>query len=296
MREVLTGLVIKVRRRQYWVVSGDLRDGEKINCRIKGRAMIPVCGDEVDVMREGDEGIISLIHPRRNLFYRSDAMKQKLIAANVTQIIGMTAPDVALDEMLLNRWIVAAEATGCRFILIANKSDLPGFEELRRRLAFYQTKLGITTIASCAARDASSLLPYLADQRSVLVGQSGMGKSTLINALIPVAQAETGEISASLGGGRHTTTATTLYPLPIPHNGWIIDIPGIRVFGLAHFSISELTRAFVDIAPFAVQCQFRNCRHRQEPGCMVQAATRDGQIHPKRLQLFHVLANSEIGR
>ncbi len=282
---MVRGQVIKTRRRKYWVIP----DGETqpIICHLKGRSLLPVCGDQVDFVRTGDEGTIEAIAPRHSLFYRSDAWKQKLIAANVTQVFGVAAPDIALDEMLLNRWIVAARVADCRFALIINKNDLPGFDELRARLETY-VRLDVRIVETCAKKNAENLMPFLDDEHNLLIGQSGAGKSTLINALIPNADAETQDVSEALDSGRHTTSAATLYFLPASH-GWIIDSPGMRVFGLAHLSITELTHAFVDIAPYAAQCQFRDCLHDQEPGCAVREAMEHDAIHPKRLQLFHEL-------
>ncbi len=285
----LSGLVIKTRRRKYWINPNGQADNETIVCHLKGRTLLPVCGDHIHFIRDGVEGVIESIAPRTSLFYRSDVWKQKLIAANVTQVLGVIAPGIALDEMLLNRWIVAAKAAGCRFILVVNKSDLPEFKELRLRLEAY-VHLGVHIAETSAVKnDTQNLVPFLDRERSLLIGQSGMGKSTLVNALIPEACAATKEVSDALDSGRHTTSAATLYPLPTPKQGWIIDSPGMRVFGLAHLSFDELTRAFVDIAPYAAQCQFHDCRHLQEPGCAVQEAVKTGRIHPKRLQLFHEL-------
>jgi ribosome biogenesis GTPase len=288
------GTIIKARRRFYTVAVGDLHDGARWVCHIKGRSLTPVCGDEVTFIgRKNGEGVITEIHERHSLFYRSDIIREKLIAANVTQVVAVTAPDISMDEMLLNRWLVAANASDCRFILVANKSDLPRFDELWTRLTPYRA-LGATLVQTCARVEVSALTPYLDGQKSVLIGQSGMGKSTLINAVIPNAAAETTEVSETLDAGRHTTTAATLYPLPSPMNGWIVDVPGMKVFGLNHFSADQINAAFTDIAPYAAHCRFRNCRHMSEPDCAVRVAVEEGKIHPKRLELLQqVLAEAE---
>ncbi|MDR2016270.1 MAG: ribosome small subunit-dependent GTPase A [Burkholderiales bacterium] len=283
--KTLQGLVVETFRRHYTVA---LDSGERLDCVLKGRNTLLACGDEVEIERVAGGGAITAIKPRQNLFFRSDAVRQKLIAANVTQILGVAAPDIALDEMLLNRWIVAAEAAHCRFALIANKRDLSGFSSLRERLKPYET-LGYAVIETCAKNDVSALWPWLEHQQSVLIGQSGMGKSTLINALFPEARSETAMVSEALGSGKHTTTSATLYPLPAPRAGWVIDIPGMKVFGLAHLTPDELTAAFKDIAPLVAHCRFRDCRHDKEPGCAVQKALNENFFHPKRLELLQTL-------
>jgi ribosome biogenesis GTPase len=285
----LHGLVVETFRRHYTVM---LDGGDRLDCVLKGRNTTLACGDEVETERiagsDADSGVITALKPRQNLFYRSDAIRQKLIAANATQILGVAAPDIALDEMLLNRWIVAAEAAHCRFVLIANKRDLSGFSSLRDRLKPYEA-LGYPVVETCAKNDVTALWPWLEHQRSVLIGQSGMGKSTLINTLFPDARSETAAVSKALDSGKHTTTSATLYPLPMPRSGWIIDIPGMKVFGLAHLTPDELTAAFKDIAPLVAHCRFRDCRHDREPGCAVQKALHESSVHPKRLELLQTL-------
>jgi ribosome biogenesis GTPase len=284
--EAESGLVIATYRRHYDIA---LDDGEHVACVLKGRSLTIAVGDRVEIQRTADGGAIEAVRPRANLIYRSDAFKEKVLAANVTQIAGVVAPDLSLDEELINRWMIAAEAADCRFLLFANKTDLPEFAELRRRLAPYAA-LGYTIVELSAKREGAPALPWLTDHHTVLVGQSGMGKSTLINALLPEAAVRTTEISNALQAGRHTTTSTTLYPLPgVGRDTWIVDSPGMKAFGLAHLEPSRLAEAFVEMRPLLGHCRFRDCYHDEEPGCAITAAVAAGLVAPHRLALLHAL-------
>jgi ribosome biogenesis GTPase len=282
---VLGGLVVAAFRRHYAV---RLDDGEIVDCVLKGRKAVIACGDRVQVTRIAGGGAISSVDPRSTLLYRSDAFREKVVAANVTQIVGVVAPDIAVDEGLLNRWMVASELVGCRFVICANKADLPGFDALRKRLAPYHA-MGYPVVECAAKRSAEPLRAIVDGERSVLIGQSGMGKSTILNALVPDAGARVGEVSAALGGGRHTTSETTLYALAGPRGGWLVDSPGMKVFGIGHADLERLPEAFVEMRPLIGHCRFRDCRHDREPGCAIRAAVEDGRIAPQRLSLLHAL-------
>jgi ribosome biogenesis GTPase len=275
------GLVVGTQRRHYTV---DLDTGETLDCVLKGRAMSLVCGDRVEVSREQGGAIVALA-PRRSLFYRSDAFRQKLIAANVTQVIGVIAPDVPVDEHLLNRWIVAAETEHCRFVLVLNKADLPESDAFAKRFEPYAA-LGYPVVIVSALGDIAPFAARVRGERSVIIGQSGMGKSTLINALLPSAAARTGELSKALRSGRHTTTAAALYRC---EDGWLVDSPGMKVFGLAHCTPDAIAHAFVDLRELVSQCRVRDCRHDREPGCAVQAALAEGSVAPQRVMLLQQL-------
>jgi len=286
------GLVAATHRRHFAVL---LPGGERVDCVQKGRALALAVGDQVDVRRVAGGGAIEAVAPRRNLVWRSDAFKEKLLAANVTQIAAVVAPDLSLDEELLNRWMIAAESTACRFVIVANKADLPSFAALRARLAPFAA-LGYPVVELAAKRDPAPVLPWLAAQHTVLVGQSGMGKSTLINALVPDAAVRTSEVSEALNAGRHTTTATALYPLPAAGgDAWIVDSPGMKAFGLAHLDPEVLAHAFVELRPYLGRCRFRDCRHDREPGCAVAAAVAAGKVAPHRLALLHALLREARG-
>lgn len=282
----LEGLVVATYRRHYAVT---LPDGETLECVQKGRSLNIACGDRVGVARIAGGGAILSVAPRSSLLYRSDAFREKLIAANVTQILGVVAPGIGLDEELINRWMIAAEAQRFRFVLAANKSDLPEFPSLLARLAPC-IKLGYTVVELSAVRNAAPVAALLAGHHTVLVGQSGMGKSTIVNALIPDAGIRVREISTALAAGRHTTTATTLYPLPaLPADTWIVDSPGMKAFGLAHLDPGLIAEAFVELRPLLGHCRFRDCRHDAEPGCAIREAVERGDVAPHRVALLHAM-------
>lgn len=278
------GLVVATHRRHYLV---DLDAGDTLKCVLKGRSTTLACGDRVEVIRESSGGVIIAVAPRESLLYRSDAFKERLIAANVSQVLGVIAPDVPVDEHLLNRWIVAAETERCRFVLVVNKSDLRASDAFAARFAPYSA-LGYAVVRVSALRDVTNLRPWIRAEHTVLIGQSGMGKSALINALLPGAKARIGDVSDALQSGRHTTTSTALYRLP-DAEGWIVDSPGMKVFGLAHCAPDTIANAFVDLRAIIPQCRFRDCRHDREPDCAVQAAVAEGRVAAQRVALLQTL-------
>lgn len=280
------GIVVACHRRHFIVA---LDDGPTIACLLRGRQATLACGDRVGVAPAVGSGVIETIAPRRSLFYRSDAFREKLIAANVTLVVGVVAPDLRLDLELIDRWSIAAESEGCRFVLAANKADLPGFDALRARLEPY-ARLGYAVVAMAAKQSAEPLRSWLADAHAVLIGQSGVGKSTLLNAVAPEACAKTAEVSRALASGRHTTSHATLHRLPEAYgDAWIVDPPGVTAFGLAHLEPDAIAHAFVELRPLLGHCRFRDCRHDREPDCAVTAAVANGAIAPHRLALLHAL-------
>lgn len=280
--------MLAAHRRHFLV---ELDDGERVECVLKGRGTSLACGDRVEVSRVAGGGAIERVLPRSNLVYRSDAFKEKLIAANATLLVGVVAPDLPVDLELVDRWSVAAEAERCAFLIVANKADLPGFDALVARLARWR-ELGYPVLALSARRDAEPLRERVQRQHAVLVGQSGMGKSTILNALAPGAAARTAEVSAALASGRHTTTATTLHAIGgALRNGWIVDSPGMTAFALAHLAPDVIPEAFVELRPLLGHCRFRDCRHRLEPGCAVREAVERGDVAAHRVALMHALVD-----
>lgn len=276
------GLVIAAHGRQYRV---ELADGKVLLCFPRGKKSELVCGDQVIIQGAGQgQGVIDKVEPRRSLLYRSNEIRQKLIAANVDQVVIVVATEPAFSEMLVSRCLIAATCQNIAPLIVLNKADLKmRLPQARERLQRLHD-LGYPILELSALNQAETLRPWLEGRTSVLVGQSGMGKSTLINGLIPGALAATREISAALDSGKHTTTHATLYHLNAASH--IIDSPGLQEFGLEHLDQADLENAFPEFAPHLGQCRFRNCQHQQEPGCALHAASQAGAIDPERLTLF----------
>jgi ribosome biogenesis GTPase len=272
------GTIVAAFGRHYEI---ELADGTLATGFPRGKKSPFAVGDEVDLSPDGQ---ITGHAPRRSLLYRSDAYREKLIAANATQLLLVVATDPSFSDMLLSRALVAAEHQGLHTTIVLNKSDLtPALPGARKLLAPF-VALGCRVIELSAKLDASPLLPLLAGECSVLVGQSGMGKSTLTNALVPGAAAPTRELSTALDSGKHTTTYARLYKLP--NGGTLIDSPGLQEFGLKHLTPQEIEFGFAEFRPFLGQCRFRDCQHQAEPDCAIKAAVASGVIHPRRLEHF----------
>lgn len=281
---LLEGQVVAAFGRRYLV---ELRDATTLDCVTRGRRGALACGDRVSVACRGPgQGVIEQLETRDTLLYRSDRVRQKLIAANVTQIVVVAAPAPTFHVDLINRCLAAAEHAGIVSLIVMNKSDLPGAKRALDSLAPYR-QLGYRVVPLSAKRDVGPLRGLLKDNTSVLVGQSGMGKSTIINALVPAAAVRVAEISAALDSGRHTTTHVRLYRLD--RNTSIIDSPGLQEFGLHHLDATELAEAFLEFRPWLGHCRFRNCRHLSEPGCAIAAASAGGRISEKRLESYRRL-------
>ncbi|MCX7627645.1 MAG: ribosome small subunit-dependent GTPase A [Methylophilaceae bacterium] len=276
------GLVVSSYGKRYDV---ELPEGRLISCVTRGKKSELACGDRVEIKQTSmNEGVVERWLERRSLFYRSNAFRKKLLAANVTQVIIVLAARPSYHPELLDRCLVAAEAEGVRTLLLLNKADLPETAATLEKLRLYE-KLGYAVLVVSAKQDVAPLRPWLAGQTSILVGQSGMGKSTLINALLPTARARTREISTALDSGKHTTTATRLYRLD--PNSSLIDSPGLQEFGLAHLTQEQIESAFIEFRPFLGRCRFNDCRHLNEPDCAIRLAVERGDIALERLRCYH---------
>ena len=285
-----TGLVIAAFGRRFLV---ECADGRVRDCVTRGKRTDYACGDRVTVTLQNndDQGVINDCAPRQTLLYRSDRWKQKLIAANVTRMIMVVAPVPSFDLDVLDCCLAAAEHAGIRPLIVLNKADLPESAISAAALTLY-TGMGYPLLKLVATRGVDELRPHLSGQRSVLVGESGMGNSTILNQLVPQAAAPTQEISASLGTGKHTTSHARLHHLDVTSD--IIDTPGVQAFGLHHLSATDLAAAFTEFRPYLGQCRFRDCRHLEEPGCAILAAHEAERINTRRFAVYRRLAAENL--
>jgi ribosome biogenesis GTPase len=270
-------------------------EGETLRARTRKRSLQAVCGDRVQLEPSGrGHAIIVEIEPRRTVFARASARRTKILAANVSQVVILVACEPSFSDELLARVLVAAERASLPALIALNKVDLAE----RRTEAIAQLApfrgLGYPVVELAARIDPEPLRVYLQRQRSVLVGQSGMGKSTLVKALVPDAQVRIQEISTFLDAGRQTTTAARFYPLDAVSE--LVDTPGVSEFGLADLSAAEIAAGFREFSPYAGHCRFTDCRHLAEPDCALAAAAEAGRIHPRRLALYRrILADAAPG-
>ena len=291
----LAGTIIAAHGRHYLA---DV-DGRKLQCVTRGKKTNIAVGDVVNLkMTSEDQAVIESIAERKTLLYRSDQYKSKLLAANLTRLFIVVATEPGFADDLISRSLVAAEAAGIEAHLILNKTDVTELlPKARERLLAY-TSLGYPLHEVSARANpehaVATLAPLLAGQSSIFIGQSGMGKSSLINLLVPDADIAVREISAALDTGKHTTTFTRLYALE--GGASIIDSPGFQEFGLYHLTEGMLERAFVEFAPYLGGCKFYNCRHLIEPQCAILAAVAEGKIarfrHTLYGQLLHESAQT----
>lgn len=267
-------------------------DGQLIQCVTRGKKSDVAVGDLIRYqLTSPNQGVIEEILPRATLLYRSDQYKSKLLAANVTQLFIVVATEPGFTEDLVSRALVAAESAGVKAHLILNKTDLTtNLAATRKRLALY-AGIGYpvheVSAKSNPETTLATLRPLLENQSTILIGQSGMGKSSLVNLLIPDAEIAVREISAALDTGKHTTTFTRLYSMDA--HSTIIDSPGFQEFGLYQLSEGMLERAFPEFGPQLGQCRFYNCHHLIEPGCGVLQALADGGIARSRHDLYRQL-------
>jgi ribosome biogenesis GTPase / thiamine phosphate phosphatase len=283
--QTLQGLVVASYGKRYQV---ELSDKTRISCVTRGKKTDLACGDIVNIkLTDRAEGVVESSEPRNSLLYRSNAFKSKILASNVTQVVIVLATQPSFYEALLNRCLAAAEAANIKPLIVLNKCDLAETNDAKNKLKVYED-LGYQIVYLSAKTDINPLLPYLSHQQSVLVGQSGMGKSTIINALLPNESVRTQEISNTLDSGKHTTTATHLYYLDA--DSTLIDSPGLQEFGLHHLTQEDLELSFIEFKPYLGHCRFNDCKHQVEPDCAVIEAVNEGKINPVRMAFYRELS------
>lgn len=284
----LEGLVTASYGRHYQVESGELL----IECVARGKQSESVaCGDRVEFkLTSPDQGVVERILPRASLLYRSVAHRSKLIAANVDLAVIVIAPIPSYYDALVNRCLIAAQAANIEAVICLNKSDLgETADAVFAQLAPYRD-LGYAVVRVSAHHDINALRPHLQGKISAFVGQSGMGKSSLINALIPGTATATASISTALDSGKHTTTSAKMYRLDASSR--LIDSPGMQAFGLNHLSAGELDHLFIEFRPHIGHCKFSNCRHIHEPDCAILAACQQGKISAVRMSAYQEILKS----
>jgi len=272
------------------------QDGQLWHCIARGKKHEVAVNDRVQLTDLGNSGdvtqpqaVIEQIEPRANLFRRSDQFKDKAIAANIDQVWFVVATEPSFDPELLSRCQIACAAAGIEFLIILNKADLTDLLPRAEALIAPFTDIGLASIHTSTLNDQgmAALRQKLSGHAVVLTGQSGMGKSSLINALVPDARATIGDISRFLDTGRHTTTTVQAYQQGPTTT--VIDVPGLQVFGLSHLSDEQILLAFPEFRPHLGDCRFRDCRHDNDPGCALQAAVAAGTATQTRLQLLRRL-------
>lgn len=269
-------------------------DGDIVRCNIRRTIDSLVCGDKV-IWRAGKatqhsiSGVIEAVEPRTSILSRPDVYDGiKPIAANISQIIITSSVVPAFNSDIIDRYLVAAEQTGIQPVILLNKTDL--LDENNRQaitdsLQIYQDIGYQVLYASSESQQGLTVLEaQLAEHTSIFVGQSGVGKSTLVNSLMPELSLITQQVSENSGLGQHTTTVARLYHFA--SGGDLIDSPGIREFGLWHLTAEQVFDGFVEFQPFQGLCKFRDCKHQHDPGCALVAAVADGAINSSRFDSY----------
>jgi ribosome biogenesis GTPase len=270
-------------------------DGGISRCHLRANLPTLVTGDRV-VWREGNQGIGVIVAqlPRHSELCRPDMRGQlKPVAANVDQIVIVFAPLPHPHANLIDRYLIAAEHAGIPSLLLLNKADLIDDENaamLDTLLGVYR-ELGYPLLEVSASSGAgmSELMQRLDGRISVFVGQSGVGKSSLVNTLLPEVDTRVGALSETTGKGTHTTTTARLFHFP--GGGELIDSPGIREFGLGHVERADVEAGFIEFRDLLGSCRFRDCKHDREPGCALLKALEEGRIQPQRMASYrHIIS------
>nr|WP_244993688.1 small ribosomal subunit biogenesis GTPase RsgA [Pseudidiomarina sediminum] len=297
-----TGVIVS-RFGQHAIVAS--ADDQPFRCHIRRSIESLVCGDHVvwrrfvNQLEQGEQGVIEAVQERQSLLSRPDYYDGiKPVAANIDQILVVSSVLPAFSSQIIDRYIVACEDIGITPIIVLNKADLLAEQpeevqhDITTTLAMYRD-IGyqVLMVSATTQGGLDSIQTLLQDHVSIVVGQSGVGKSSLVNALLPNINADVGAISTNSGLGQHTTTVATRYPLP--QGGYLIDSPGIREFALWHLEESRVAWCYTDFRPFLGQCKFRDCKHQpQDPGCALQDAAESGDLHTLRLYNFHKIIES----
>ena len=289
-KNATSGLVIANYGKQLLVEDAH---GELYRCVTRRGLEQIVCGDQVGWLKTGEHsGVVETLEQRTTVMLKTDGNKrQRPLAANIDQIVIEAATEPAMDAYLIDKYTIAAELTGARPLIIINKADLLDNEQRASIEALMHEfdRIGYKHLFTSALENTGidAFSRELANRTSILVGQSGVGKSSLVKRLLPEQDITIGKLSEASGQGKHTTTATTLYHLP--GGGDLIDSPGVRDFRLGDIDPGELANGFRDFFPYLGECRFNDCLHLGEPGCAVIAALDSGRISERRMESYRRL-------
>jgi ribosome biogenesis GTPase len=285
----LTGWVVASHGRHV-MVEGD--DGRRVLCHPKGKKNQALVGDRVHWSPSADEGSIEAIVTRRNVLYRQDELRTKSFAANLDGVLLMLGAEPEFSETQLVRSLIACDVANIPAWIVLNKSDLSeAFKRAWDRLQAYRD-MGLSVLPLCLKQPLQGLQAIqaqLTGRLTLVLGPSGVGKSSLLNQLVPDAQAETADISRALNSGKHTTTHSSLHWIDRAQHTGLIDSPGFQSFGLHHLQPSELARAMPDMRTHLGECRFHNCTHLHEPGCAIKTALDQGLISAQRYRIYEQL-------
>ncbi|MCH9026603.1 MAG: ribosome small subunit-dependent GTPase A [Proteobacteria bacterium] len=258
---------------------------KRLNCQLKGRRLKAVCGDHVEWYPDSHNGVVTAIAARRNELRRPDSRgRVEILAANISQLVVVIAPTPPVDEFLADRYLAAARLMGADSLVVCNKSDLGGVD-----LAGEYRTIGypVVSVSAKTSESMESLATALTGHTSILVGQSGVGKSALSNTLIPGLAVATQTLSEGTGEGKHTTSTAILHHLP--DGGEIIDSPGVRDFAPPPTELKRVEIGFPEFDQAMRECRFNDCLHLKEPQCGVRTAVDSGEISARRYRSYREL-------
>lgn len=271
-----------------------LDDGDRVSARVKGRQLRPVCGDRVDaeVIENESDWLITGIQPRSNELTRPDSRGRKeVLAANLSLLVCVAADPPKPDWYIVDRYLSAAELMNIKAAVMFNKSDLTQPDAAGESALSDYANIGYPVLR-CSAVDGTSLddlQALLQDEVAIFVGQSGVGKSSLINRIAAEPSLRTGAVSRKSGEGRHTTVNSAM--LDLPGGGAVVDSPGVRDYAPSIAAMSDIVHGFREIAETGRRCRYANCRHLREPSCAVKQSVADEQISPRRYESYKRLVN-----